>query len=78
MVSRPMPVSVDVTVFTMSVVVVVLASLWGPPITLRLLSLVLTRVPEVAAATAAVGSAALKRARVVLIAIEGGWWERLL
>ena len=75
-VSRPMPVTVDVTVFTMPVLIIVLAPLRRPSITLRLLSLVLTRVAKMAAA--AVGSAALERAGAVLVAAEVRRWERLL
>lgn len=74
----PMPVPVDVTVLTMPVLIVVLVPLWRPSIALRLLSLVLARVPKMGAATTAVGCAALKRAGVVLVAVEVGWWEWLL
>lgn len=70
-----MPVPVDVTVLTMPVLVVVLVPLRRSSIALRLLSLVLTCVPKMGGATTAVGSAALKRARVVLVAVEVGWWE---
>lgn len=73
-----MPVAVDVAVLAVPVLVVVLASVWGAPVALGLLSLVLPRVSEVAAAGAAAGGAAREGAGAVLVAAEAGRREGLL
>lgn len=77
-VSGAMPVAMHVTMLAVPVLIIVLAPVWGPPIALGLLSLVLPRVPEVAAAGTAAGSAAREGAGAVLVAAEAGRWERLL
>lgn len=77
-VSGAMPVAVNVPVLAVPVLIVVLAPVRGAPVTLGLLCLVLPRVPEVAAAGAAAGSAAREGAGAVLVAVEAGWGEGLL
>lgn len=77
-VSGAVPVAVHVPVLAVPVLIVVLAPVRGAPLTLGLLSLVLPRVPEVAAAGAVGGSAAWEGAGAVLVAAEAGRREGLL